>query len=93
MHTSLSRRRVLLAACLLFLAARSQGASSAPEQLRIDRLIAAVANQKGAKFVRNGTAYEAADAARFLRGKLDSMGSRVSTASEFIEQIDRKSVV
>lgn len=59
--------------------------------IRIDRLIAAVANQKDAKFVRNGTAYEAADAARFLRGKLDNKGSRISTASDFIEQIASRS--
>ena len=91
MHMKSSRRRVLLAAGLLFLAARSQGSPSASEKLRIDRLIVAVANQKDAKFVRNGTAYEAADAARFLRGKLDSMGSRVITASEFIEQIASRS--
>ena len=86
-----SRRRVLLAAGLLFLGAASQGAPAAPEMLRIDRLIAAVANQKDAKFVRNGTAYDAPDAARFLRGKLDSMGSRINTASEFIEQIASRS--
>ena len=91
MHMKSSRRRVLLAAGLLVLAAGSQGAPSAPEMLRIDSLIAAVANQKDAKFVRNETAYEAADAARVLRGKLHSLGSRISTASEFIEQIASRS--
>ena len=84
-------RRVLLAASLLFLAAAGHGAPTAPERLRIDRLIAAVASQKDVKFVRNGTAYDAPDAARFLRGKLDSMGSRINTASEFIEQIASRS--
>ena len=91
MRLQSSRRRLLFAAAVLCLAAHSQGAPAASETLRIDRLIAAVANQKDAKFVRNGTAYDAPDAARFLRGKLDRMGSRINTASEFIEQIASRS--
>ena len=85
------RRRVLLTAFVLFCASPSRAAPPVAEQRRIDRLIDAVANQKDAKFVRNGTAYDGADAARFLRGKLDSMGSRVGTAGDFIEQIASRS--
>ena len=86
-----SRRRLMLSAFVLFCASPSRAVPPVAEQVRIDRLIDTVANQKGAKFVRNGTVYAAADAARFMRGKLGSMGARVLTASEFIEQIATRS--
>ena len=81
----------MLTALVLFCASSSRAVPPVAEQARIDRLIDAVANQKGAKFVRNETVYSAADAARFMRGKLRSMGARVLTASEFIEQIATRS--
>jgi hypothetical protein len=61
------------------------------EQTRIERLIAFVESQKGMKFIRNGTEYSCADAAKFLRGKMDSMGGGVTSAREFIERIASKS--
>lgn len=70
------------------------GAAAAPppqEQSRIDRLILAVESRKDMKFIRNGTEYDAADAGRFLRGKLEAMGREVTTAREFIERIASKS--
>jgi len=81
----------MLGAFAFLCAPGSQAAPPVAEQVRIDRLIDTVANQQGAKFVRNGTVYAAADAARFMRGKLGSMGARVTTASEFIEQIASRS--
>ena len=68
-----------------------QAAPPPAEQALIDRLIDGMVNQQDAKFLRNGTAYSGADAARFLRGKLDSMGAKVSTADQFIEQIATRS--
>ena len=70
------------------------GAAAAPpphEQSRIDRLIQVVESRKDMKFVRNGTEYSCADAGKFLRGKLESMGKEVTTAREFIERIASKS--
>jgi Family of unknown function (DUF5329) len=70
------------------------GAAAAPpahEMSRIDKLIHFVESQKDMKFVRNGTEYTCAEAARFLRGKMDAMGGEVSTAREFIERIASKS--
>lgn len=58
---------------------------------RIDRLIGAVASRQGATFVRNGKAYTAADAGRFLRGKLDKLGKDVTTAEEFIANVASRS--
>ena len=84
------RRRFVLSLGSLF-ALGAMAAASPHEQSRIDRLIRFVETQKDMKFVRNGTEYSCADAAKFLRGKLDSMGRDVSTAREFIERIGTKS--
>jgi Family of unknown function (DUF5329) len=67
-------------------------AAPAPqEQSRIERLIRAVEARKDMTFIRNGSEYDCADAAKFLRGKLEAMGQQVSTAREFIERIASKS--
>jgi hypothetical protein len=84
------RRRIWLLGVLLA-AAGAQAAPSAAEQARIQRLIAYVESQSTIRFVRNGTAYSAADAAKFLRRKYDKMGEHVSTAQQFIDQIASKS--
>ena len=65
-------------AVLMFVAA----APSEPE--KIEALIRSVAELKDAKFVRNGSAYDAAAAADHLRTKLRRAGSRVKTADDFI---------
>ena len=85
-------RRSLLVSAAALLASRAVGAHPPPhEQARIDKLIRYVETQKDMKFVRNGTEYSCADAGRFLRGKLETMGQDVSTAREFIEHIASKS--
>ena len=82
---------------LLSLGGRAVGAgtgAAAPpplERLRIERLIRHVDVQKGMKFIRNGTEYSCEEAARFLRGKMDSMGAEVTSARDFIERIASKS--
>ena len=74
------------------LVAGSSAAAPPPlEQLRIDKLIRHVEVQKGMKFIRNGTEYSCEEAARFLRGKMDSMGAEVTSARDFIERIASKS--
>ena len=57
----------------------------------IDQLIGFVEQQRGAVFIRNGTEYSCANAAKFLRGKMDSMGDDVTTAREFVDRIASKS--
>jgi len=69
----------------------AHAATSPMEQARIDKLIRHVELQKGMVFIRNGTEYTCEQAARFLRGKMDSMGKEVSTAREFIERIATRS--
>lgn len=87
------RRRELLLSVLAAaaFAGAVQAAPSEAERARIDRLIAYVAAQKDIKFVRNGSAYSAADAAKFLRGKFDKMGEHVNTAQQFIDEIGTRS--
>lgn len=54
------------------------------EQQKIDYLISTVADLHDAVFIRNGTAYDATQAAAHMRLKLRFAGSRVKTADEFI---------
>ena len=61
------------------------------EQQRIERLLEALAADRSSRFVRNGTEYSGADAARFLRAKLRAQGRDVSSAEGFIEQIASRS--
>ena len=72
-------------------AGRSAAAPAPHEQVRIDKLIRHVEVQKGMKFIRNGTEYTCEEAARFLRGKMDSMGADVTSARDFIERIASRS--
>jgi hypothetical protein len=87
----MKRRRALVATALMLVALRARTAPIALEAERIERLIRYVETQQQLKFVRNGTAYAAKDAATFLRAKLDRMGGQVSTAQQFIEQIASRS--
>ena len=85
------RRRALMGWLLL---AFNVGAVALPppaEQARIERLIRVIESHPTAQFVRNGKVYSAAEAGRFLRGKLAKMGEHVNTAQDFIEQIASRS--
>jgi len=87
-------RRRLVAGSLLLLGTAAVPVRAAPpaqEQSRIDKLIRYVESQKAIKFIRNGTEYTAEDAGKFLRGKLEAMGSEVTTARQFIKRIASRS--
>lgn len=66
-------------------------AKSTTAAQEIEALIAAVENQAGAIFIRNGGEHSAAEAANHLRRKLRSAGSRIQTAEQFIEHLASKS--
>ena len=79
---------------LLFLGAITLGHANdrAPlENQKIDYLIAAIETLSDAKFVRNGTAYDAKAAADHLRRKLKYAGSHVKSAEDFISYCATKS--
>jgi len=83
------RSRALLAwllfALLLTPALAQQPVSSPPtEQQKIDYLISTVATLHNASFIRNGSAYDAEQAAAHMRLKLRFAGSRVKTVDDFI---------
>lgn len=64
---------------------------AAAEQARIDGLLSHVADMKGAAFIRNGKAYDAAAAAVFLRRKLEARAATVTNAVDFIARIASRS--
>lgn len=77
--------RKMIAAMMLFaLLALPAFARQDAEQQRIAYLIDSVATLQGATFIRNGTGYDATQAADHMRLKLRFAGSRVKTAEDFI---------
>ncbi len=95
--TPISRRQWLTvpagaAAALLLAATTDAVAEPSPrERTLIERLIGYVEAQHTVVFIRNGSEYDSADAAKFLRGKLDALGDDVKTAHEFVERIASRS--
>jgi hypothetical protein len=55
------------------------------EQQRIDFLLNSVETATGIVFIRNGSEYDGAAAAKHLRAKLAYVGERVKTAEQFIQ--------
>lgn len=75
------------AAAVLWPLAAAGGELSAEETLRIEALIATVAQMTDAAFIRNGTAFDAAVAAEFLRRKWQAQAARVGSAEDFIAAV------
>ena len=82
-----------LAVLLFLLAPCLHAAPSAPEGQKIEALIEFVEQLGDAKFVRNGTAYDAKAAASHLRLKLREAGNRIKTADDFIRLVASRSSV
>jgi Family of unknown function (DUF5329) len=86
-------QRLILAFAFALLGAAlfagSVGAESLPaaEKQKIEALIEYVASANDVKFVRNGTVYNAASAATFLRRKWQANYSAVHSARDFVEKI------
>lgn len=77
--------RTILAVWLLCLSSLTSAiAQQDIEQQKIDYLIASVESLKDASFIRNGSSYNAEQAASHMRLKLSMAGSRVKTAEDFI---------
>ena len=71
---------------------REAGASAAmTEEEKIERLIAAVKELKGAKFIRNGGEHSAGDAVDHMRRKWERGKKEIRTAREFIEKVGSRS--
>jgi hypothetical protein len=76
---------------LAFAGVAARAEPSAAERARIERLLDALAARKDIRFVRNGKEYTGAQAADFLRGKLQWQIDRVGTMQDFINQIGTRS--
>lgn len=77
--------RNIYALLLLAVFATGHAAALPPvESRKIDFLINAIETLRDAKFVRNGTDYDAKAAADHLRLKLKYAGSRIKSAEDFI---------
>lgn len=70
-----------------FSQAQTKSVAALTEKQKIDKLIASVENLKGCQFYRNGTWYNAPQAASHLRMKVDRAGSSIKTARDFIDKI------
>jgi hypothetical protein len=79
---------VLLCSLAVYLHAQESG-----EGAIIQCLLSAVEASEGARFIRNGHAYDAKAAADHLRLKLRLAGTRVKTADDFIRLCGSKSSV
>lgn len=75
----------LLTCLLVALFSAVAVARDSREQQRIDFLIHSVAASKGLTFIRNGSDYDGAAAAKHLQMKIDYAGDRVKTAEEFVK--------
>jgi len=61
------------------------------ESQKIEALVDHIEHLTNAKFIRNGSEYDAKTAARFLRGKWHRDERRINTATEFIEKVGTES--
>ena len=78
-------RRLTIAAIVAFLLPAILCARDPREQARIDYLIHDMENSTGVKFIRNGTEYDGAAAAKHLQMKVSYASDRVKTAEDFIK--------
>ena len=86
--TSCRLRNALLAVAASTTVAFSQAAAAAdaPAKTEIDHLLNFIGTSS-CTFVRNGTEYPADKAREHLAGKYQFVGSRISTAEEFIKYL------
>ena len=66
---------------------RAEETSPATEKAKIETLISHIQGLEGASFVRNGSDYSGANAAKFLRAKWGQNDKEVKTAADFIAKV------
>lgn len=82
-----SIRAALMSLLVLCLAPAQADEIGATERAHIEALIHSVETLPSAVFIRNGSEYEAAKAAKFLRKKWEAHADQVHSAQDFIEHI------
>lgn len=84
------KQKLILQALFLFcfLVGLPAAETAAPgEKAKIEALISHVQGLENATFVRNGSEYSAANAAKFLRAKWERHEKEVQTAADFIAKV------
>ena len=84
MRTFLAVRAVTLLGILPLLPDCALAEAPPAEKQKIEALIAGVEGLKEATFIRNGSEYSSANAAKFLRGKWSYHTDEIHTSEEFI---------
>ncbi len=85
------KRRACLGGLLAAGCSTARAGPSDAERARIHQLIDAVGQRKDIRFVRNGKEYTGAQAADFLRGKLQWNIEKVATMKDFIVVVGTRS--
>ncbi|MFM2221567.1 MAG: hypothetical protein RLZZ553_1315 [Verrucomicrobiota bacterium] len=91
---SMGMNRIINILCVLIatiVLPQATMAEELSEQAKIEALIQTVESLTDAKFVRNGSDYNAKSAAKFLRSKWDSQRKEVNSAEDFIAVIATRS--
>jgi hypothetical protein len=83
---------LLFTAFVVFVGAMPAQAFDADTKREIEYLIRAV-ELSGARFIRNGKEYAAAEGAAHLREKLQGAGDRVKTTEDFVDGVASKSLM
>lgn len=89
----MTQKLITQAMCLLFFlwcaSISLTAAETAPpaEKAKIESLISHIQGLENASFVRNGSDYSAANAAKFLRIKWERNDKEVQTAADFIAKV------
>jgi hypothetical protein len=84
-------RRALLAALLGTAAALAHATPSESEHRLIDTLIQRVAKMGSMTFLRNGSEYNATEAAKHMQAKYEHFKKEIVTAEDFIERCATRS--
>lgn len=89
MDTSMKQKLILQALCLFCFFVGLPAAEPAPaaEKAKIEALISHIQGLENATFIRNGSEYSAANAAKFLRAKWERHEKEVQTAADFIAKV------
>jgi hypothetical protein len=87
---------VLLGCCALAALAPQVACAADPmpaaERARVERLLDTIGKSRDVKFIRNGTAHDAATTVRFLRAKWERYADKVHTAEDFIREVATQSI-
>ncbi len=79
--------QVLCLICYFWSASTALPAAEATEKAKIEALISHIQGMENATFIRNGSDYSGANAAKFLRAKWERNDKEVKTAADFIAKV------